>query len=98
MRVAYTGARHWRNRAPIPCTKAHRLLCAWRKSYPAQCPPKAKGVAERGSRTKGWWGGVRPKAEKKIVTSPILMAEVVVDVPKGTSDGSPGVRHVFEAL
>ena len=45
-----------------------------------------KGLAERGSRTKGWrGGGVQPKAEKK-VTSPILMAEVVVDVPKGTLD------------
>ena len=58
----------------------------------------SKGVAERGSRTKGWRGGVRPKAEKKIVTSPILMAEVVVDVPKRTSDGSPGVQDVFESL
>ena len=29
-------------------------------------------------------GGVQPKAEKKKVTSPILMAEVVIDVPKGT--------------
>ena len=43
-------------------------------------------------------GGVRPKAEKKIVTSPILMAEVVVDAPKGTLDDSPGVQDVFEAL
>ena len=43
-------------------------------------------------------GGVQPKAEKKIVTSPILMAEVVVDVPKRTSDGSPGVQDVFESL
>ena len=42
--------------------------------------------------------GVRLKAEKNIVTSPILMAEVVVDVPKGTSDGSPGVQDVFELL
>ena len=57
-----------------------------------------KGVAERGSRTKGWKGGVRPKAEKKNVTSPILMAEVVIDVPKGTSDGSTGVQVVFELL
>ena len=54
-----------------------------------------KGVAERGSRTKGRRGGVWPKAKKKIVTPPILMAEVVVDVPKGTSDGSPGVQDVF---
>ena len=46
----------------------------------------------------GLEGGVWPKAEKKIVTSPILMAEVVVDVPKGTLDGSPGVQGVFELL
>ena len=26
----------------------------------------AKGVAEWGSRTKGWWGGVWPKAKKKL--------------------------------
>jgi len=32
------------------------------------------------------------------VTSPILMAEVVVDMPKGTSDGSPGVQDVLELL
>ena len=56
-----------------------------------------EGVAERRSRTKGWKGGVRPKAKKK-VTSPILIAEVVVDVPKGTSDGSTGVQVVFELL
>jgi len=42
--------------------------------------------------------GVRPKAEKIIVTSPILMAEVFVDAPKGTSDGSPRVQGVFEWL
>ena len=46
----------------------------------------------------GLEGGVQPKAEKKKVTPPILMAEVVVDVPKGTSDGSPGVQDVFESL
>src|ERR1700735_1834488 len=34
-----------------------------------QVNPQVKGVAERGSRTKGWWGGVRPKAEKKYVTT-----------------------------
>ena len=60
--------------------------------------PRNKGVAERGSRTKGWRGGVWPKAEKKIVTSPTLMTEVVVEVPKGTLDGSPGVQDVFESL
>jgi len=27
-----------------------------------------------------------------------LMAEVVVDAPRGTSDGSPGVQDVFESL
>ena len=41
----------------------------------------------------GLEGGVQPKAEKKNVTSPILMAEVVVDVPKGTLDGSPRAAH-----
>jgi hypothetical protein len=44
-------------------------------------------------------GGVWPKAKKKKVTSLILMAEVVGDVPKGTSDhpdGSPAVQDVFE--
>ena len=35
-------------------------------------------------------GRVRPKAKKR-VTSPTLMAEVVADVPKGTSDGSARV-------
>ena len=57
--------------------------------------------AQGGGRTRiphqGLEGGVRPKAEKK-VTSPILMAEVVVDVPKRTSDGSTGVQVVFELL
>ena len=57
---------------------------------------------------RGWWnedpkprvggGGVWPKAKKKKVTSPILMVKVVVDVPKGTSDGSPGVQDAFESL
>jgi hypothetical protein len=41
---------------------------------------------------------VWPKAEKKIVTSPILMAEVVANVPEGTSDGSARVHDVFELL
>ena len=52
-----------------------------------------KGVAERGSRTKGWRGGGPAEGWKKKVTSPILMAEVVVDVPKGTLDGSPRAAH-----
>ena len=43
-------------------------------------------------------GGGLAKGQKKIVTPPILMAEVVVDVPKGTLDGSPGVQGVFELL
>ena len=43
-------------------------------------------------------GGGPAEGRKKIVTSPILMAEVVVDVPKRTSDGSPGVQDVFESL
>ena len=57
-----------------------------------------KGVAEQGSRTKSWWGGVRLKAKKIIVTAPVLMVEVVVDVLKGALDGSPGVQDVFESL
>ena len=36
-------------------------------------------------------GGSGRRLKKKIVTSPILMVEVVVDVPKGTLDGSTGV-------
>ena len=56
----------------------------------------SKGVAERGSWTKGQRGGVQPKAKKKKVTTPILMAEVVVDVPKGALDGSPRVQDVFD--
>jgi len=46
----------------------------------------------------GLGGGARPKAEKKKVTSPILMAEVVADVPEGTPDGSARVQFVFELL
>ena len=41
--------------------------------------------------------GVWLKVEKKVI-SPILMAEVVVDMPNGTSDGSTGVQDVFELL
>ena len=40
-------------------------------------------------------GGGLAEGRKKKVTSPILMAEVVVDVPEGTSDG---VQDVFESL
>ena len=44
-------------------------------------------------------GGGRPaEGRKKKVTTPILMVEVVIDVPKETSDGSPGVQDVFESL
>jgi hypothetical protein len=32
---------------------------------------------------------------QKVVTSPILMAEVVADMPKGTSDGSAKVQYIF---
>ena len=46
----------------------------------------------------GGGGGVQPKAEKKIVTSLILMVEVVADVPKGTLDGSARVQNVLELL
>ena len=59
---------------------------------------KIQGMVERGSWTKGWRGGGLAEGQKKIVTSPILMVEVVVDVPKGTSDGSPGVQDVFKLL
>ena len=43
-------------------------------------------------------GGVRPKAKKNIVTSLILMVEVIADVPKGTLDGSARVKNVLELL
>jgi hypothetical protein len=46
-------------------------------------PVDAKGVAERGSRTKGGRGGARPKAEKKKATLRILMVEAVSDMPEG---------------
>ena len=42
---------------------------------------KFKGVAGRGSRTKGRRGGVRPKAGKKKVTPTNLRVEVVSDLP-----------------
>ena len=42
--------------------------------------------------------GCPAEGRKKKVTTPILTAEVVVDVPKETSDGSPGVQDVFESL
>ena len=43
----------------------------------------------------GLEGGGLAKGWKKIVTSPILMVEVVAD---GTSDGSARVHGVFELL
>ena len=43
-------------------------------------------------------GGVRPKTKKNIVTSLILMVEVIADVPKGTFDGSARVKNVLELL
>ena len=51
--------------------------------------------AERGSRLNQRWEGGPAEGRKKKVTSPILMVEVVVDVPKGTF---PGVQNVFESL
>ena len=60
--------------------------------------PLTKGGAECGSWTKGWKGGVQPNAEKKIVTSLILMVEVVADVPKGTLDGSAIFQNVEQVL
>ena len=57
------------------------------------CPGGHKGVAGQGSQTKGRRGGVWPKAKKKKVTSPILMVEVVVDVPKGTSMQATAPSH-----
>ena len=53
----------------------------------ARKPAKRKGVVGRGSRTKGWGEGVRPKAEKKKVTPINSMLEVVSNVPLATSDG-----------
>ena len=46
----------------------------------------------------GLEGGGLAKGRKKKVTSPILMVKVVVDMPKGTLDGSPGVQDAFESL
>ena len=60
--------------------------------------PSTQGGGRMRIPNQGLEGAVWPKAKKKIVTSPILMAEVVVDMPKGTSDGSPGVQDVFESL
>jgi len=48
-----------------------------------------KGVAERGSRTKGWR---ERKARKKNSDPPILMVEVVADLPEATSHGSHRVQ------
>ena len=54
----------------------------------------SKGVAGRGSRTKGRGGEVRPKAEKKKVSPINLMVEVVSDVPLATSDDFSRLREV----
>jgi hypothetical protein len=54
--------------------------------------------AERGSRTKGWRGGGPAEGRKKncdLLDFVILMAEVVADVPEGTSNGSTRVQYVF---
>jgi len=40
-------------------------LALFRAKICPECGIWPKGVAERGSRTKGGTGGVRPKAEKK---------------------------------
>jgi hypothetical protein len=40
-------------------------------------------------------GGGLAEGRKKIVTSQILMEEVVTDAPEGISDGSPRVQDVF---
>ena len=62
---------------------------SWEVSHVTIIFPHARGWRNEDPEPRvGGEGGL---AEKKIVTSPILMAEVVVDVPKGTSDGSPGV-------
>ena len=51
-------------------------------------------MAEQG--VKGGGSGRRPK--KKVVTSPIFMAEVAIEVPKGTLDGCLGIQDVFKSL
>ena len=51
--------------------------------------PRARGGGGTWIPNQGLEGGVRLKAEKKIVTL-VSMAEVVVDVPEGTSDGPAG--------
>jgi hypothetical protein len=43
----------------------------------------SKGVAERGSRTKGGRGGGPAEGRKKKATLRILMAEAVSDMPEG---------------
>ena len=62
--------------------------------------PFVEGKKQGGGRMRipnqGGESGQRPK--KKKVTLPIWMVEVVIDMPKGTSDGSPGVQDVFELL
>ena len=77
--------------------------CASRSAYSPRREVRKGRMSSRGWRNEDpaprvGRGVVRPKAEKKKVTSPILIAEVVVDVPKGTLDGSTGVRDVFELL
>ena len=46
----------------------------------------------------GLGGRSSRRLKKKIVTSLILMVEVVADVPKGTLDGSARVQNVLELL
>ena len=52
-----------------------------------------KGVAGRGSRAKGRRGGPAEGRKKKMVTS-LLIAEVVVDMPKRTLDSYPAVQFL----
>ena len=55
---------------------------------------KTKGVAGRGSRTKGRRGGGLAEGRKKKVTPINLMVEVVGDVPLANSDDSGRLRDV----
>ena len=51
---------------------------------------------EQGSRTKGWKGGGPAEGRKKKSDLTDFDGGMVVDVPKGTSDGSTGVQVEFE--
>ena len=67
-------------------------------AFEIQVPPCAsqlrlRQVAVREPRV---GGGFWPKAEKIIVTFLISMAEVVINVSKGTTDGSARVQDIFD--